>query len=129
VHRQPDTGRPALYQQLVVRSALAAPGVVAWASLLLETTLTLAFIGVSVMIVRGRGVLSRGARRIAVTASLVSAGFALNLALLVGDPAPWSLHNPFDSGVSLEYLVAGLALAGFAVAWHAGRADLARASS
>jgi hypothetical protein len=69
------------------------------------------------------------ADRTSIAASLVSAGFALNLALLVGDPAPWSLHNPFDSGVSLEYLVAGLALAGFAVAWHAGRADPARASA
>jgi hypothetical protein len=124
----PAPGRPALYEQLVVRGALAAPSVFAWASLLMETTLALTFVGVSVMIVRGRGMLSRGTRRVALAASLVSAGFALNLALLVGDPAPWSLQNPFDSGVSLEYLVAGLALAGLAVAWRAG-VDRARASS
>jgi hypothetical protein len=121
----PTPGRPALYQQLVVGSVLVAPAVFAWASLLLEAALALAFVGVSVLIVRGRGILSRGTRRIVVTASLLSAGFALNLALLVGDPAPWSLQNPFDSGVSLEYLIAGLALAGLAVVWQAGRAERA----
>lgn len=121
----PTPGRPALYQQLVVGGVLAAPSVFAWASLLLETTLALAFIGVSVLIVRDRGILSRGTRRIAGAASLISAGFALNLALLVGDPAPWSLQNPFDSGVSLEYLIAGLALAGLAVVWQAGRGERA----
>jgi hypothetical protein len=119
----PTPGRPAIYQQLVVGGALAAPAFFAWASLLLETALALAFVGVSVLIVRSRGFLSRGTRRIAVTASLLSAGFALNLALLVGDPAPWSLQNPFDSGVSLEYLIAGMALAGLAVVWQAGRAE------
>ena len=103
--------RPALYGRLVGHAVLAAPSLFAWAAITVETSLALSFVVAVVAVVRHRGVLSR---RIAVTsavASVVAAGFALNLAMLVGDAAPWTLGDPFDSGVPVEHLLAGLALA------------------
>jgi hypothetical protein len=63
-----------------------------------------------------RGRLPRHLANASAVASLVGAGFALNLAFLVGDAAPWRLGDPFNSGVALEYLLVGLALA---TAWSA----------
>ena len=108
----PQPGRPALYGHLVTRVVLAAPSLFAWGALLTEATLALTFTAATVvMLGRHREVPRPLVLMTIAGASLVGAGFALNLALLVGDPAPWTLGDPFDSGVALEYLLVGLGIA------------------
>ena len=108
--------RPVVYGHLVTRVVLAAPSLFAWGAIATECLLALTFTVATVVMLGRRGavplrlILATGA------ASLVGAGFALNLALLVGDPAPWTLGDPFDSGVALEYLLVGLGLATAATA-------------
>jgi hypothetical protein len=107
----PAPTRPALYGRLVTHLVLVAPSLFAWGALLTESALALTFTVATVVMLGRRGSLPRPLTLMTAAASLVGAGFALNLALLVGDPAPWTLGDPFDSGVALEYLLVGLSLA------------------
>jgi hypothetical protein len=100
--------RPALYGHLVTPVILAAPALFAVGALATELALAVIFILATVALLR-----RPAPRRVLVAttaASVVAAGFALNLALLVGDAAPWRLGDPFDSGVAIEYLLVGLGL-------------------
>ena len=103
-------GRPVFYSRLVSDTVLVAPSLFAWGAIVTESLLAFILTVVAVVALR-RGSASRLLLLVSVVASLVGAGFALNLALLVGDHAPWALGHPFDSGVAVEYLLAGLALA------------------
>jgi hypothetical protein len=112
----PPPMRPALYGHLVTPVILAAPALFAVGALVTELSLALTFVVTAVALLRYRGSTPRGILLVGGVASLVAAGFALNLALLVGDAAPWTLGDPFDSGVAVEYLLVGLALV---TAWSA----------
>jgi len=103
--------RPVVYGHLVTRVVLAAPSLFAWGAIATECLLALTFTVATVVVLWRRGVVPLRLIVAVGGASLVGAGFALNLALLVGDPAPWKLGDPFDSGVAIEYLLVGLSLA------------------
>jgi hypothetical protein len=65
---------------------------------------------------RQPGILVAGA------ASLAGAVIATNIAVLVGDRAPWTLGMaPFGTGVPVEALLAGISIAGVAEAYSAWR--------
>ena len=102
--------RPALYGHLVTPVILAAPALFAVGSLVTELALAITFIVTTVALLRFRRSVPRRVLVAGAVASVVAAGFALNLALLVGDAAPWRLGDPFDSGVAVEYLLVGLGL-------------------
>lgn len=102
--------RPALYGHLVTPVILAAPALFAVGALVTEVALAVTFLVTTVVLLRHRRSPSRRILVAGAVASLVAAGFALNLALLIGDAAPWRLGDPFDSGVAIEYLLVGLAL-------------------
>jgi hypothetical protein len=102
--------RPALYGHLVTPVILAAPALFAVGSLVTELALAITFLVATVALLRSRRSMPRRVLVAGAVASVVAAGFALNLALLVGDAAPWRLGDPFDSGVALEYLLVGLGL-------------------
>lgn len=102
--------RSAVYGHLVVPVVLAAPALFAVGALVTELALAAIFIVATVALLRHRRSVPRHLLVAGTVASLIAAGFALNLALLVGDAAPWTLGDPFDSGVAVEYLLAGLAL-------------------
>ena len=108
--------RPVVYGHLVTRVVLAAPSLFAWGAIATECLLALTFTVATVVVLWRRGVVPLRLIVAVGGASLVGAGFALNLALLVGDPAPWKLGDPFDSGVAIEYLLVGLSLATAAAA-------------
>ncbi|HEX3604634.1 MAG TPA: hypothetical protein VH134_01840 [Candidatus Dormibacteraeota bacterium] len=102
--------RNALYGHVVTPIVLAAPSIFAVGALATELALAATFAVTTVVLVRRRRSVPRRLLVAGAVASLVAAGFALNLALLVGDAAPWRLGDPFDSGVPVEYLLAGLGL-------------------
>ena len=102
--------RPALYGHVVAPIILAAPGLFAVGALATELALAATFVVATVALLRRPRSTPRRVLAVAAGASLVAAGFALNLALLVGDAAPWRLGDPFDSGVAVEYLLVGLGL-------------------
>jgi hypothetical protein len=102
--------RPALYGHLVTPILLAAPWLFALGALVTEVGLAATFIVATVAMLGRRDSAPRAILVAGTIASVVAAGFALNLALLVGDAAPWRLGDPFDGGVALEYLLVGLAL-------------------
>ena len=102
--------RPAIYSHLVTPIILAAPALFAVGAMVTELALALTFIVTTVAILRRRDGAPRRLLVAGTAASVFAAGFALNLALLVGDAAPWTLGDPFDSGVALEYLLVGLGL-------------------
>jgi hypothetical protein len=104
-------GRPAIYDHVLRSVVLAAPSLFAWAALGTELALALTFTVAALAVLRPRRAVPRALLVAASLASLVGIGFALNLALLDGDPAPWTLADPFGGGVALEYLVAGLSAA------------------
>jgi hypothetical protein len=108
--------RPVVYGHLVTRVVLAAPSLFAWGAIATECLLALTFTVATVVVLCRRGVVPLRLIAAVGAASLIGAGFALNLALLVGDPAPWKLGDPFDSGVAIEYLLVGLSLATAAAA-------------
>jgi hypothetical protein len=114
-------GRPVLYDHVLRSVVLAAPSLFAWVALGTELGLALTFTVVALAVLRPRRPLPRRLLVAVALASLVGVGFALNLALLVGDAAPWTLHDPFDSGVAVEYLQAGLCAATAVVAISAVR--------
>jgi hypothetical protein len=102
--------RPALYGHLVTPVILAAPALFAVGAMVTELALAVTFIVTTVALLRSRRSAPRGVLLAGAIASVVAAGFALNLALLVGDAVPWTLGDPFDSGVAVEYLLVGLGL-------------------
>jgi hypothetical protein len=104
-------GRPAIYDHLLRSVVLAAPSLFAWAALGTELALAITFTVAALAVLRPRRAVPRALLVAASLASLLGIGFALNLALLDGDPAPWTLADPFGGGVALEYLVAGLSAA------------------
>jgi hypothetical protein len=114
-------GRPVLYDHVLRSVVLAAPSLFAGAALGTELGLALTFTAATLVVLRARRPLPRRLLLAVAAASLLGAGFALNLALLVGDAAPWTLHDPFDGGVSFEYLLAGLCAATAVVAISAVR--------
>ena len=118
--------RPALYGHLVTPVILAAPALFAVGSLVTELALAVTFVVTTVALLRHRRSPSHRALVAGAVASLVAAGFALNLALLVGDAAPWRLGDPFDSGVAIEYLLVGLALVTAATAYTTIRGSARR---
>lgn len=101
-------GRPAVYDHLLRSVVLAAPSLFAWAALGTELGLAVTFTVAALAVLRLGPRVPRQVLVAAAVASLLGVGFALNLALLAGDPAPWTLGDPFGSGVALEYLLAGL---------------------
>jgi hypothetical protein len=129
----PVPTRPALYGRLVTHLVGAAPSLFAWGAMATETGLALTFTVTTVVVLARRGAVPRRLLLAAAAASLVGAGFTLNLALLVGDPAPWKLGDPFDSGVALEYLLVGIGLATAAAAigtlWRPARQHLLAATA
>jgi hypothetical protein len=104
-------GRPGIYDHVLRSVVLAAPSLFAWAALGTELALALTFTVAALAVLRPRRAIPRALLVAASLASLVGIGFALNLALLAGDAAPWTLADPFGGGVALEYLVAGLSAA------------------
>jgi hypothetical protein len=102
--------RPALYGRLVTPIVLTAPSLFAVGAMVTELALALTFTVTTVVILRHPRSAPRRLLVASTLASLVGAGFALNLALLVGDAAPWTIGDPFSSGVAVEYLLVGLAL-------------------
>jgi hypothetical protein len=86
------------------------PALFAVGALVTELALAVTFVVSTVLLPRPRGGAPRRVLLAGTVASLIAAGFALNLALLVGDAAPWALGDPFDSGVAVEYLLVGLGL-------------------
>jgi hypothetical protein len=112
----PPPTRPVVYGHLVTRIVLAAPSLFAWGAIATECLLALTFTVATLVMLARRGRVPLRLIVATAAASLVGAGFALNLALLVGDPAPWTLGDPFDSGVAIEYLLVGLSLATAAAA-------------
>jgi hypothetical protein len=104
-------GRPVIYDHLLRSVVLAAPSLFAWAALGTELALALTFTMAALAVLRPRRPAPRSVLVAVALASLVGVGFALNLALLVGDPSPWTLADPFGGGVALEYLLAGLSAA------------------
>jgi hypothetical protein len=114
-------GRPVAYDHVLRSVVLAAPSLFAWAALGTELGLALAFTAAALVVLRARRPLPRHLLVGIAIASILGAGFALNLALLVGDAAPWTLHDPFDGGVSFEYMLAGLCAATAVVAISAVR--------
>jgi len=89
---------------------LAAPALFAVGAMVTELALAVTFIVSTIALLRYRSSTSRNVLLAGAIGSVIAAGFALNLALLVGDAAPWRLGDPFDSGVALEYLLVGLAV-------------------
>ena len=89
--------RPAIYSHLVTPIVLAAPALFAVGALVTELALAVTFIAATLALLRHRG---SAPRRL----------LALNLAHLAGDAAPWTLGDPFASGVAIEYLLVGLSL-------------------
>jgi hypothetical protein len=112
----PIPTRPVGYGHLVTHLVLAAPSLFAWGAIATECALALTFTVATVIMLARRGSVPLRLIVAAAAASLIGAGFALNLALLVGDPAPWTLGDPFAGGVAIEYLLVGLSLATAATA-------------
>jgi len=102
--------RPAIYSHLLTPIVLAAPALFAVGALVTELALAVTFIAATLALLRHRGSAPRRVLLAGTVASLIAAGFALNLALLAGDAAPWTLGDPFASGVAIEYLLVGLSL-------------------
>lgn len=62
-------------------------------------------------------------------ASLVGATVAINIAITVGDKAPWRISSaPFSTGIPVEALLAGVSIAGLAQAYSAYRVNAAAKS-
>lgn len=102
---------PAVYARVLGRIVHLAPSLIAASAVAVEVGLALTFVGGLVALLRHRGRLPGRLALTIAAASLLGAVWALNLALLDGDPTPWTLGDPFDSGVAFEYLLAGLGLA------------------
>ena len=113
--------KPAVYDDFLHRVVLGAPGLFAFGSIATEVLLGTVFTVTVVALLTGRD----GALRPLLTAAMIASGvgavFAVNLALLAGDGAPWRIGSPFDSGVPVEYLLAGLSVAGAVAALGARR--------
>jgi hypothetical protein len=81
---------------------LAAPSLFAWAALGTEPGIALTFTVAALAVLRPRRAVPRRVLVASALASLAGIGFALNLALLTGDAAPWTLAAPFGGGVAVE---------------------------
>jgi hypothetical protein len=97
----PPSHRAPLPAGLVITSVRVG---VAWAALGTELGIALTFTVAALAALRPRRAVPRRVLVAAALASLAGIGFALNLALLTGDAAPWTLADPFGSGVAVEYL-------------------------
>ena len=113
--------KPAVYDDFLQRVILGAPGLFAFASIVTELLLGTVFTVTAIALLTGRNGALRPLLTAAMMASAVGAVFAVNLALLAGDAAPWQVGSPFDSGVPVEYLLAGLSVAGAVAALGARR--------
>ena len=119
-----QAGQSGWYDAILQRVLLAAPSVFAIGAITAELGLGVTFTITAIALLTRRTDVIRPLLGVAAAASAVGAIFAINLAVLASDPAPWHTGSPFDSGVAIEYLIAGLSLAG-AVATRAMRRRLA----
>lgn len=106
-------GSPALYRDFLTRGVVPHARFFALLSIGTEAVLAVSFALASVALVLRLRALVRPVLMGVLVASAGSAVFAVNLAILNGDPLPWSVTGaPFQAGIPVEYLLTLVSMAG-----------------
>ncbi|TMC49969.1 MAG: hypothetical protein E6J14_07160 [Chloroflexi bacterium] len=102
-------GRPGVVNDLLAHVVLRAPTVFALSVIALDVALAAVFAAAAfALFVVAKGGLRLVAAALAIAAA-TSLTFAVSLAVVNGDTVPWQLRgDAFESGVAVEYLLAGV---------------------
>lgn len=112
IHSSIDPSKPGVFNELLSNVLLRAPTLFALTAIALEAVLGVVFTAatVALFVVQPQRLAPMCAAVVA--AAAVSFPLAVSLAIINGDALPWNLRgNGFESGITVEYLLAGVSLA------------------